>query len=63
MTEEIKALVMVKASAHEIQQTARKAGMRMLGEDGLAKALAGVTSLEEVLRVTRLAQNGEGHSG
>ncbi len=63
MTEEIKALVMVKASAHEIQQTARKAGMRMLGEDGLAKALAGVTSLEEVLRVTRLAQNGEGQSG
>ncbi|MGH7831747.1 MAG: type II secretion system protein GspE, partial [Candidatus Binatia bacterium] len=57
MTEQVKGLVMTKASAHEIQQAARKAGMRRLGEDGLAKVLAGVTSLEEVLRVTRLTQD------
>ena len=31
---------------------ARDAGMRTMYEDGIAKALAGLTTIEEVLRVT-----------
>ena len=54
MTDAIKALVGSKAPAHAIRAAARQAGMRTLREDGLAKALAGVTTLEEVLRVTQL---------
>jgi len=36
-----------------LEAAARAAGMRSLRADGLDKALAGLTSLEEVLRVTR----------
>ena len=35
-----------------LRQAARENGMRVLREDGIAKALAGKTSLEEVLRVS-----------
>ena len=34
------------------KQLARNAGMRTMYEDGIVKALAGVTTIEEVLRVT-----------
>ena len=37
----------------EIDRVAVAEGMSSMYEDGLAKALAGTTSLEEVLRVTR----------
>jgi len=37
-----------------LRETARARGMRTLREDGIAKVLAGVTSLEEVLRVTQI---------
>ena len=39
-------------SLHELEQLARNAGMRTMYEDGIVKALAGVTTIEEVLRVT-----------
>lgn len=42
------------ANAAELKRLARKNGMRTLAHDGLARALAGETSLDEVLRVTRL---------
>ena len=54
MTDQVKELVVAKAPAHAVRDTARKAGMRTLREDGLAKALAGVTTVEEVLRATQL---------
>jgi type II secretory ATPase GspE/PulE/Tfp pilus assembly ATPase PilB-like protein len=54
MTDAVKALIVARTPAHQIRETARAAGMRTLREDGLAKALAGVTSIEEVLRVTQL---------
>ncbi|MBV6288419.1 GspE/PulE family protein [Pseudomonas aegrilactucae] len=53
MNEEIRALLMGKADSATLEQAARKGGLRTLYEDGLRLALAGVTSLEEVLRVTR----------
>lgn len=51
MNEEIGELAVKKASSEEIVRAAKKAGMKMLKDDGLAKALAGMTSLEEITRV------------
>jgi general secretion pathway protein E len=44
---------MRNADASEIAAAARRQGMRTLKEDGQAKVAAGVTSEEEVLRVTQ----------
>lgn len=48
----LRAAVMRHAGMGEIERLARDAGMRTMFEDGIAKALAGMTTLEEVLRVT-----------
>lgn len=56
LTPAIKELVMKKASEAEIKIAARKAGMTTLRENGLAKVKAGITSLEEVMRVTAADQ-------
>ncbi|WMD20200.1 ATPase, T2SS/T4P/T4SS family [Achromobacter seleniivolatilans] len=53
MSERIRALVMERADSNALEQVARQEGLRTLYEDGLRLALEGVTSLEEVLRVTR----------
>jgi len=42
-----------KADADEIKELARKKGMITMMEDGLIKAKLGVTTIEEILRVTR----------
>ncbi len=42
------------SNAAELRGLARNSGMRSLALDGLERALAGQTTLEEVLRVTRL---------
>ena len=52
MNDELRRAVMRHAGMGEIEQLARQAGMRTMYEDGIAKALAGVTTIEEVLRVT-----------
>jgi len=52
MDDELRRAVMRHAGMGEIEQLARKGGMRTMYEDGIAKALAGVTTIEEVLRVT-----------
>ena len=54
MDQAVKDLIVSRQPAHVIREAARKAGMRTLREDGLAKVLAGVTTMEEVLRVTQL---------
>jgi type IV pilus assembly protein PilB len=48
----LKELVFERASAAEIRKTARSLGMMTLRETGINKAIAGVTTLEEVLRIT-----------
>ncbi|AZF54008.1 General secretion pathway protein E [Pseudomonas sp. R4-34-07] len=53
MNDEVRDLLMRHADAATLEQAARRAGLRTLYEEGLRQALAGVTSLEEVLRVTR----------
>ncbi len=54
MTDEIRELLMSGADASSIRKAAQRAGMLNLRQDGLQKAMAGETSLEEVLRVTQL---------
>jgi general secretion pathway protein E len=51
MDDDIRRLVLDHADGGEIQQQARKAGMVTLFEDGIDKALKGVTTLEEIMRV------------
>jgi general secretion pathway protein E len=48
--------VLRHAPSRELVSTARRTGYRTLREDGLIKAYRGETSLEEVLRVTGLAE-------
>ena len=53
MTDPIRRLVLRRAESNEIHRLAASEGMRTMFEDGVGKALAGITTLEEVLRVTR----------
>jgi type IV pilus assembly protein PilB len=52
ITREVKDLVLQSASPAEICKVARDQGMKTLRESALQKMLAGVTTLEEILRVT-----------
>jgi len=53
MNDELRGLLMRQADAATLEQAARRNGLVTLFEEGLRQALAGVTSLEEVLRVAR----------
>lgn len=52
LSEELQHLIYEKVSSNVIKEAARKSGMRTLREDALRKAMAGTTSLEEVIRAT-----------
>jgi len=45
-------MVTAKAAADEIKNRAIKGGMRLLYDDGIEKVRKGITTIEEVLRVT-----------
>ncbi len=51
--DEIRSLIVKKESAEVIRKTALEKGMKTLKDDGIRKAQAGLTTLEEVLRVTQ----------
>jgi type II secretory ATPase GspE/PulE/Tfp pilus assembly ATPase PilB-like protein len=51
MTETIRNLVMKGATSQEIEEQAKKEGTMTMIEDGVFKAVQGVTTIEEVLRV------------
>ena len=53
MSDAIRRLIMQHAGMGEIEAQARAEGMRTMYEDGLVKALAGQTTIEEILRVTQ----------
>jgi general secretion pathway protein E len=55
MTDAIRRLIMQKATSGEIHELAVQEGMRTMYQDGLLKCLRGVTTIEEVLRVTQEA--------
>ncbi|MDX8401551.1 MAG: ATPase, T2SS/T4P/T4SS family, partial [Mariprofundaceae bacterium] len=50
LSEHLRSLVGANASVRELRDAARRENMLTLFEDGLAKALKGITSLREVLR-------------
>ncbi|MFC1631513.1 GspE/PulE family protein [Candidatus Omnitrophota bacterium] len=50
--EEIRELTCAKASADQIRKAAQKAGMKLLRQDGEEKVSQGITTQEEVMRVT-----------
>jgi general secretion pathway protein E len=54
--EGVRELIMKGMDSATIKEEARKRGMLTLREDGLRKMLTGVTSAEEVLRVTQEEQ-------
>ena len=52
MSDPLRRMVLKHADATELQAEAQKEGMDTMYEDGLRKAVAGLTTIEEVLRVT-----------
>jgi general secretion pathway protein E len=53
MSDAIRRLILNHAEAREIHRVAVTEGMRSMYDDGVLKALAATTTMEEVLRVTR----------
>ncbi len=49
----VRRLILQRLGSNKLHQAAVEAGMRTMFDDGMAKALDGVTTIEEVLRVTR----------
>jgi len=52
MSEQLETLAVTKASREDIERAAIGEGMRTLWDDGLAKVAAGLTSIEELARVS-----------
>lgn len=52
VTDPIRELIVEKATANKIKEVARKMGMITLRESALRKMMAGLTTVEEVIRVT-----------
>ncbi len=55
--DQVRNLIFEQVSSTELRIKARELGMRTLREDGLRKVVAGITTLEEILRVT-MGDNG-----
>ena len=55
MSDPIRRLIMRHGTAGEIQNLAVSEGMKTMYQDGLSKCLQGITTLDEVLRVTQVA--------
>ena len=56
MNDDIRGLIVAKASASAIRVAAAQKGSRSLRQEGLIRAASGITSVEEVLRVTQEAE-------
>ena len=52
VTEPIRSLIVQRCSSNEIKQEALRQGMKTLRDDGWQKVIQGVTTIEEVLRVS-----------
>ncbi|MGA7538938.1 MAG: ATPase, T2SS/T4P/T4SS family [Steroidobacteraceae bacterium] len=55
MTDELRSVVLSRADAHMLERTAVQRGMRTMLRHGVQRIASGVTSVEEVLRVTSLS--------
>jgi type IV pilus assembly protein PilB len=56
MTEAVRELIISKAPSSAIKAAASRSGFKTLRQEGLVKAVAGLTTVEEVLRVTQEAE-------
>ncbi|HQP10588.1 MAG TPA: ATPase, T2SS/T4P/T4SS family, partial [Candidatus Omnitrophota bacterium] len=56
MTEPVRKLILEKASADKIERKAREMGVKSLAQSGWEKVFAGVTTPEEVRRVTQVEE-------
>jgi type IV pilus assembly protein PilB len=63
VTASLRAVLMSTPTEGAIVDASRKAGMQTLRASAIAKAHAGITSYEEVLRVTQVDANDEAHCG
>jgi type IV pilus assembly protein PilB len=54
VTEKVRGLILKSASSDEIKKVAMGEGMRTLSQDGWIKVLKGITTFEEVMRVTNI---------
>ncbi len=52
LSPKIRELILARAGEFKLKEAARSEGMKTMREDGLAKAIEGLTSIEEVLRIT-----------
>ena len=57
INDEVRHMIYERVSSSNLRQKARELGMRTLREDGIRKVLAGMTTLEEIFRVTMGDQN------
>jgi type IV pilus assembly protein PilB len=53
VTEQIGEMIVKRATTQEIQDVAEKDGMILMWQDGFIKALKGITTIEEILRVAK----------
>ena len=63
MTENLENIILKEPSETVINEEAKLQGMITIFQDGILKALDGVTTIEEVLHVTGLGDNEEGRVG
>lgn len=56
LDEEIRSLILAKAQANAVLEAARKKGFRTLRHQGIRTALAGHTTIEEVLQATQILE-------
>ena len=54
ISEEVSRMILKNASAAELEQSALKNGMMLMKQDGYIKALSGLTTIEEVIRVAEV---------
>ena len=52
VSESIRNLIMASATSDDIEKQAKKEGMMTMLEDGIIKCVQGITTIEEILRVT-----------
>ena len=57
LNEEIERMIFNREGGRELRQAARENGMRTLREDGIRKVISGMTTVEEVLRITMGDEN------
>jgi type IV pilus assembly protein PilB len=53
MTPQVREMTFKGESTQVVRKLARKQGMRTLFEDGMIKAIRGITTIDEVLRITQ----------